>query len=81
MSAPAPFRLPDAPVETDLIAKYFRGLSDPIRLRILELLRAEGELTVGQRKKFEDIMRPNDERSKREEHTPRSTPTSADKPQ
>jgi len=40
-----------------------------------------GELTVGQRKKFEDIMRPNDERSKREEHTPRSTPTSADKPQ
>src|SRR5436853_675008 len=45
---PAPFRLPEAPVETDLVAKYFRGLGDPIRLRILELLRAEGELTVGQ---------------------------------
>src|SRR2546430_2866011 len=44
----APFRLPDAPAETDLVAKYFRGLGDPIRLRILELLRAEGELTVGQ---------------------------------
>ena len=30
------------------MAKYFRGLGDPIRLRILELLRDEGELTVGE---------------------------------
>src|SRR5947207_8413608 len=44
----APFRLPDAPAETDLVAKYFRGLGDPIRLRILELLRTEGELRVGE---------------------------------
>ena len=44
----APFRLPDALVETDLVAKYFRGLGDPTRLRILELLRDEGELSVGQ---------------------------------
>ena len=44
----APFRLPEAPARSDLVAKYFRGLGDPIRLRILELLRAEGELTVGQ---------------------------------
>ncbi len=44
----APFRLPAAPAQTDLVAKYFRGLGDPIRLRILELLRADGELTVGQ---------------------------------
>ncbi len=29
------------------MAKYFRGLGDPSRLRILELLRSEGELTVG----------------------------------
>ena len=43
----SPFRLPAAPVQTDLVAKYFRGLGDPIRLRILELLRAEGELSVG----------------------------------
>lgn len=43
----SPFRLPDAPVRSDLVAKYFRGLGDPTRLRILELLRAEGELTVG----------------------------------
>jgi DNA-binding transcriptional ArsR family regulator len=32
---------------TDLVAKYFRGLGDPTRVRILELLRSEGELTVG----------------------------------
>ena len=30
------------------MAKYFRGLGDPIRLRILELLRHEGELSVGE---------------------------------
>ena len=44
----APFRLPAAPLATDLVAKYFRGLGDPSRLRILELLREEGELSVGQ---------------------------------
>jgi ArsR family transcriptional regulator, cadmium/lead-responsive transcriptional repressor len=43
----SPFRLPATPVETDLVAKYFRGLGDPSRLRILELLQSEGELTVG----------------------------------
>jgi DNA-binding transcriptional ArsR family regulator len=44
----SPFRLPAAPLETDLVAKYFRGLGDPIRLRILELLQSEGELSVGE---------------------------------
>jgi ArsR family transcriptional regulator, cadmium/lead-responsive transcriptional repressor len=44
----SPFRLPAAPLETDLVAKYFRGLGDPIRLRILELLQSEGELNVGE---------------------------------
>ena len=48
MSRQAPFRLPTAPVATDLVAKYFRGLGDPSRLRILELLRGEGELSVGE---------------------------------
>lgn len=43
----APFRLPDAPARSDLVAKYFRGLGDPTRVRILELLRDEGELSVG----------------------------------
>lgn len=36
------------PVATDLVAKYFRGLGDPTRLRILDLLEQEGELTVGE---------------------------------
>jgi ArsR family transcriptional regulator, cadmium/lead-responsive transcriptional repressor len=45
--SPSPFRLPATPLETDLVAKYFRGLGDPSRLRILELLQREGELTVG----------------------------------
>lgn len=44
----APFRLPAAPARADLVAKYFRGLGDPSRLRILELLRREGELSVGE---------------------------------
>lgn len=43
----APFRLPVAPVRVDLVAKYFRGFGDPTRVRILELLRDEGELSVG----------------------------------
>ena len=30
------------------MAKYFRTLADPTRLRILQLLRAEGELSVGE---------------------------------
>src|SRR5436309_13325707 len=44
----APFVLPASPVESDLVAKYFRGLGDPTRVRILELLRDEGELSVGE---------------------------------
>lgn len=45
--ASAPFRLPDAPARSDLVAKYFRGFGDPLRIRILHLLRTEGELSVG----------------------------------
>ncbi len=48
LAAAAPFRLPAAPLASDLVAKYFRGLGDPSRLRILELLRSEGELSVGE---------------------------------
>lgn len=47
-SLAAPFRLPESPARSDLVAKYFRGLGDPTRVRILELLHAEGELAVGQ---------------------------------
>jgi DNA-binding transcriptional ArsR family regulator len=46
--ASAPFVLPDAPAESDLVAKYFRGLGDPTRVRILELLQEHGEVTVGE---------------------------------
>lgn len=43
----APFRLPEAPREQDLLAKYFRALGDPTRLRVLELL-SGGERSVGE---------------------------------
>ena len=45
--ANAPFRLPAAPVEADLLAKYFRVLGDRTRLRALELV-AEQERSVGE---------------------------------
>ena len=44
---PAPFHLPEQPFEVDIVAKYFRGLGDPTRLRILEALK-DGERSVGQ---------------------------------
>jgi ArsR family transcriptional regulator, cadmium/lead-responsive transcriptional repressor len=43
----APFRLPPAPAEADLLAKYFRVLGDPTRLRVLELV-ASQERSVGE---------------------------------
>ncbi len=45
--ASSPFRLPEAPAEVDLLAKYFRVLGDRTRLRALELL-AERERSVGE---------------------------------
>lgn len=45
--ADAPFRLPADPAEADLLAKYFRVLGDPTRLRLLALIR-DGERSVGQ---------------------------------
>ena len=47
-SLETPFRLPDTPAESDLVAKYFRVLSDPTRVRLLELLHQNGELSVGE---------------------------------
>ena len=47
-TAPVPFTLTDAPSRSDLLGKYFRGLGDPTRLRILRLLDEEGELAVGE---------------------------------
>lgn len=45
--AAAPFRIPSSPTQTALLAKYFRGLGDPTRLLIIELL-DERERTVGE---------------------------------
>jgi DNA-binding transcriptional ArsR family regulator len=45
--ADAPFEISDAPTEPELLAKYFRVLADPSRVRILEALETEGELAVG----------------------------------
>ena len=43
----APFVLPEQPAAADLVAKYFRALGDPTRVRILALLR-ERERSVGE---------------------------------
>ncbi len=43
----APFRLPEKPSESQIVAKYFRGLGDPTRVRILELL-VDGEHSVSE---------------------------------
>lgn len=47
-SRDAPFALPEQPTEPDLLAKYFKVLADPTRVRILELLQERGELSVGE---------------------------------
>ena len=47
-TARAPFALPERPTEPDLVAKYFRALGDPTRVRILELLGEHGELSVSE---------------------------------
>lgn len=45
--ATAPFRLDREPAPLDLVAKYFRALGDPTRLRLLAALESE-ELSVGE---------------------------------
>src|SRR3954451_21607715 len=47
-AVPVPFVLPTEPTEPDLVAKYFRVLSDVTRVRILEMLDAAEELSVGE---------------------------------
>jgi ArsR family transcriptional regulator, cadmium/lead-responsive transcriptional repressor len=44
----APFTLGGSPSRIDLLGKYFRGLGDPTRLRILRLLEESGELSAGE---------------------------------
>ena len=44
----APFRISSEPTEVELLAKYFRVLAEGSRLRILEALVDEEELSVGE---------------------------------
>ena len=54
----APFEFPQTPSPVDLVAKYFRVLSDPTRLRILELVN-EGERSVGELVATLELHQPN----------------------
>jgi len=47
-TASSPFVLPEELAASDLVAKYFRGLGDATRVRILDLLAEHGELSVGE---------------------------------
>jgi ArsR family transcriptional regulator, cadmium/lead-responsive transcriptional repressor len=47
ITSEAPFRINEAPAPVELVAKYFRALGDPTRLRLLELL-DQGEASVGE---------------------------------
>jgi DNA-binding transcriptional ArsR family regulator len=46
--AHSPFVLPERPAAPDLVAKYFRGLGDVTRVRILGLLEERGEMSVNE---------------------------------
>jgi ArsR family transcriptional regulator, cadmium/lead-responsive transcriptional repressor len=55
----APFSLSRRPTEPELLAKYFRVLADRARLRILEALAEEGELSVGELVDRLGLAQPN----------------------
>jgi DNA-binding transcriptional ArsR family regulator len=45
--ADSPFQIPEQPLESEMLAKYFRGFGDPTRMRILEVL-TDREHSVGE---------------------------------
>lgn len=55
----SPFQISNAPTEPQLLAKYFRVLADPTRLRIIEALESEGELSVGELVERLELPQPN----------------------
>jgi ArsR family transcriptional regulator, cadmium/lead-responsive transcriptional repressor len=55
----APFRISTAPSESEFLAKYFRVLADRGRLQILEVLIAEGEVSVGELTRSVGLSQPN----------------------
>jgi DNA-binding transcriptional ArsR family regulator len=54
-----PFRIAAEPSEVELLAKYFRVLSDRSRLRILEALAGSEELSVGEIVERLEIPQPS----------------------
>ena len=48
VASTSPFTLATTPSRGEVLAKYFRGLGDPTRLRILRELGADGELSAGE---------------------------------
>jgi DNA-binding transcriptional ArsR family regulator len=48
ITADAPFRIEETPAPVELVAKYFRALGDPNRLRLLEALDGGAEASVGE---------------------------------
>ncbi|MBS1885676.1 MAG: winged helix-turn-helix transcriptional regulator [Actinobacteria bacterium] len=57
ITADAPFRIEEAPLPVELVAKYFRALGDPTRLRLLEVL-GGGEASVGELVEALDAPQP-----------------------
>lgn len=53
----APFQLPATPTPAELIAKYFRALGDPTRLRILDLVEVD-ERSVGELVELLGVSQP-----------------------
>jgi DNA-binding transcriptional ArsR family regulator len=54
----APFRISARPAPAELLGKYFRGLGDPTRLRLLEELGEGEELSVGELVERLEIPQP-----------------------
>ena len=57
LATEAPFRIEDPPTPIELVAKYFRTLGDPTRLRLLTELEA-GEASVGELVEKLDLPQP-----------------------
>jgi ArsR family transcriptional regulator, cadmium/lead-responsive transcriptional repressor len=55
----APFQFSETPTKPELLGKYFRVLSVPARLRILEALDACGELSVSELAKRVGLPQPS----------------------
>jgi DNA-binding transcriptional ArsR family regulator len=57
--ADGPLEISERPTEDQLLAKYFRVLADPTRLRILQELRDQGELSVGELSDRLELAQPS----------------------